>query len=328
MKALKISILLCLACAAALADGFHSPLIRNQEPRKWATTIRDQIGLDRTDSAEERSTSPGEARAAVPPLVDFLRYLDRRNVILREFPGFNYDDIPGFKSETEAILIAIGRDAVPLLVRTLTTDLKGGDLRSDLQLAEDFIARVARILVAIGEDAVDGLFVGLADPHPAVQKALLEVLRKIVGDPDFGGDLAAWRRWHLVFLAGRSRDPGTVKDLLPMLADPDRRLRLAAVRALGELRSRATAEALRPLLVEPADAALAREAIRALVKMGDEEAVPLLIDLLSNPKVEIREEASTGLLFLTRVSMGYDPRSPEAERAAAISRWRAWWETR
>ncbi|MCU0726438.1 MAG: HEAT repeat domain-containing protein [Planctomycetes bacterium] len=328
MKTLTISILLCVAAAAALADGFHSPLLRNQEPRKWAATLREQIGLDRTDSAEDGLGDPREARAAVPPLVDFLRYLDRRNVILREFPDFNYDDIPGFKSETEAILIAIGRDAVPLLVRTLTTDLKGGDARSDLQLAEDFIVRVTRILVAIGEDAVDGVMGGLADPHPAVQKTLLDLLRKIVREPDFGADLAAWRRWHVIFLAGRSRNPAAVKDVLPMLADPDRRLRLAAVRALGELRSRAAVEALRPLLVEPADPALARETIRALVKMGDEPTIPLLIDLLSHPKMEIREEASTGLLFLARVSMGFDPRAPEPDRVAAIARWRAWWEAK
>ena len=54
---------------AALADGFHSPLLRNPDPRKWAQTIRDRLGLDRSDSAEE---------SRVPGAVDVGDFADGR----------------------------------------------------------------------------------------------------------------------------------------------------------------------------------------------------------------------------------------------------------
>ena len=47
---------------SAAADGFHSPLLTKKDPRKWAQTLRESLGLDRTDSAEA-SLPPGAARA-------------------------------------------------------------------------------------------------------------------------------------------------------------------------------------------------------------------------------------------------------------------------
>jgi len=158
---------LLLACAAppVFADGFHSPLLTNKDPKKWAVTERERLGLDQSDSAEEAPRGGGVGRrAAARPLIDVLRYLDKKNVLLREFPDFNYDAIPGFKTETESLLIALGADAVPLLVETLVTDLKGQLGRpGDIRPVADFLERLIRILIAIGEDSIDRVVASLRD---------------------------------------------------------------------------------------------------------------------------------------------------------------------
>ncbi len=317
-----------LGAGMAVADGFHSPLLRNQDPRRWATTVREEIGIDAGDSAETAPPDRARARAAAVPLVDVLRYLDRQNVLLREFPDFNYDDIPGFKSEAEAILIAIGRDAAALLVKTLVADLKGETGVTDLRRAEDFLERVERILVAIGTGALDDLLTALGDPDPAVRRTLLRILRRIVPEPDFGEDIGAWSAWRRVVRAGETRSIAALPAVLSALHHPDRRMRLAALVALGDMGIRAAAVEVRPLLAESTEIVLLRQAIRTVVLLGDEDAAPALIDLLESARPEVREAAGTGLCFLVRESFGFDPRAPQDARAAAVARWRQWWKER
>jgi HEAT repeat protein len=259
-------------------------------------------------------------------LVNVLKYLQKRNVLLREFPDFNYDNIPAFKSETEALLIAMGADAVPVLLQALITDVKGAPGIAGLARNTDFIRRVQHILVAIGEEAVEGIVRRLSEPSPRVRRTLLDLLSKIVVDPDFGNDVEGWRRWYSVWHAGRRRLAGRVPALLEALGDEDRRVRVAAARALGEIGSRDAVDPLVRLLPLPGDRTLLTEVVRALAKIGDTRAAPALIDLLGSPLAEARQEAVTALRYLTHRTMGFDPRGEAEEREAAVERWRRWWE--
>ena len=302
-----LTLLLILALpAAAIADGFHSPLLREKDPRKWATTLRENLGLDRSDSAADADRVPAhERKAAAGRLLDVLRYLDRKNVLLREFPDFNYDDIPAFRSETEALLIAIGREAAPLLVRTLVADITGGGAdadAADMKRVENLDERLIVILVAIGPDALPAAMESLAHDDARVRAALLRVVRGIVKEPDFGSDVADWQGWYRIWRAGRDRDAAAVPDLVKALAGPDARLRLAAAQALGEIGSRAAVPGLLALLGDAGDTATIRVAVRALAKIGDETAAPEMIRLLASPRPGLREEAATALRFLTKTS--------------------------
>ena len=47
--------------STAASDGFHSPLLRNKDPRRWAKTVREKLGLDSSDSAEGGPAAAGFA---------------------------------------------------------------------------------------------------------------------------------------------------------------------------------------------------------------------------------------------------------------------------
>lgn len=326
MKTAAILLMVLALPAMVFADGFHSPLVSGGDPRQWAQTLRDRLGIDESDSAERSNAAARPGPALVGQLANVLRYLDKKNVLLSEFPNLNYDDIPGFKSETEALLIALGKDAVPTLVETLVTDLKGTGGLAGLSRSKDFTERLIRILVAIGDDSIDRVVDALSDPHPEVRKAMLRILSEIVDDPDFGKDVDGWRRWYEIHQAAEDRRPGAAGKVIPFLEDDDRRIRLEAIRTLGKLGRKEAVPALLALLSRQKSKELRIELVRSLAMIGDITAAPELINLLDSPDPAMRAEAATALRFLTREMMGFDASAPAEERAAAVSRWRRWWE--
>ena len=326
MKTTTIFLTLLALPAAAFADGFHSPLVSGGNPRQWAQTLRERLGIDASDSAEETGATVRPGPALVGQLANVLRYLDKKNVLLSEFPNLNYDDIPGFKSETEAILIAIGKDAVPTLLDTIITDLKGTGGIAGLSRAKNFIERLVRILVAIGEDSIDRVVAALSDPHPEVRKTMIRILSEIVVDPDFGKDVEGWRRWYRIHRAGMDRRPDAATKVIPFLADDDRRIRLEAIRTLGKLGSRKAVPALLAMLSRAKTKAFRFEIVRSLAMIGDITAAPDLINLLESTDPAMRAEAATALRFLTREMMGFEAKGSLEDRTAAVRRWRRWWE--
>jgi hypothetical protein len=326
MKTAAILLLLLALPAVVYADGFHSPLVSGGDPQQWATTLRERLGIDESDSAEESNASARPGPALVGQLANLLRYLDKKNVLLSEFPNLNYDDIPGFKSETEALLIALGKDAVPTLVDTLVTDLKGTGGIAGLSRSKDFIDRLIRILVAIGDDSIGRVVDALSDPHPQVRKTMLRILSGIVDDPDFGKDVDGWQRWYQIHKAAKDRRPGAVGKVIPFLEDKDRRIRLEAIRTLGKLGHKQAVPALLALFSRQKAKDVRIELVRSLAMIGDITAAPELINLLNSADPAMRAEAATALRFLTREMMGFDARAPAEKRDAAVRRWRRWWE--
>ena len=327
MKTTVILLFLISIPAAALADGFHSPLVRGGDPKRWAQTLRDRLGIDESDSAEGTGATGRPGPELVGQLANVLRYLDKKNVLLSEFPDFNYDDLDEFKSETEAILIALGKEAVGILVETIVRDLKGTGGINGLSRSKDFIERVVRILVAIGDDSIQEVVAALADPHPQVRKTMLRILREIVDDPDFGTDVKGWRQWYEIHQAAKKRTPAAAAKIIPFLKDGDRRIRREAIRSLGKIGKKNAVPALLASLGREKAKGIRIEIIRSLAMIGDITAAPDLIRFLESTDPGMRAEAATALRFLTREMMGFEAKANAEERAKAVRRWRRWWET-
>ena len=70
------------------------------------------------------------------------------------------------------------------------------------------------------------------------------------------------------------------------------------------------------------------EAAAALLNMGDQGGLPMLIGLLESPDRKVRYKALEALQEATGETLGYDFGAPPAARQAAVERWRAWWDSR
>ncbi|MCY3001693.1 MAG: HEAT repeat domain-containing protein [Planctomycetota bacterium] len=98
----------------------------------------------------------------------------------------------------------------------------------------------------------------------------------------------------LVALAA-TRDPQAAEHVLPLLADQDIFLRMAAARTLGDLGN--------PIAVEP------------------------LINTLEDAEGVVREAAYLSLRAITRRDLPFDAQSSDAaERTKRVKAWREWWE--
>lgn len=65
---------------------------------------------------------------------------------------------------------------------------------------------------------------------------------------------------------------------------------------------------------------------RAVSFLGSPEGLPLLIDLLASSDTEVRIRAVGYLRRFTHLSLDYRYDASDADREAAIARWRRWWE--
>lgn len=75
--------------------------------------------------------------------------------------------------------------------------------------------------------------------------------------------------------------------LLAHLEDPDWRIRLRAVEALGLLQSSEAVEPLLKLVTQDPDTAVRQDAIRTLGKIGDPRAIPLLMQTLNQTSLKL-----------------------------------------
>jgi PBS lyase HEAT-like repeat len=67
------------------------------------------------------------------------------------------------------------------------------------------------------------------------------------------------------------------------------------------------------------------EAASALLQFQDVSGIPILIGFLEDADRRIRFKSFQALEGFTKQNFGYDFGAPEADRAAAVERWRNWW---
>ncbi len=73
------------------------------------------------------------------------------------------------------------------------------------------------------------------------------------------------------------------------------------------------------------DEVIAIEALDCAATLKERQTVPALIDALGDKRIAVREEAINTLMSITAHSMFYHYDDDEAQRAAAIKKWREWW---
>lgn len=119
--------------------------------------------------------------------------------------------------------------------------------------------------------------------------------------------------------------------LLDLAVDPRPKVSAAALAALGatgDLRLVPTIQALEFPDSDERGPAMELEYSRTLVRLGDWDQIPALIEGLTSPDQHVRTLCDQALYEATNQRFGYDPRGPEHERTTAIRQWEAWWLAR
>jgi hypothetical protein len=118
--------------------------------------------------------------------------------------------------------------------------------------------------------------------------------------------------------------------LLEMVCDSREDVAGAALAALGSTRDSRLVEPLRslPWPKGAEDRDLALERARTLVRLGDWEMMPVLIEGLSDDRLVTRALCAQALFEATHERFDFDPRAEPEAREASIARWQGWWSAR
>jgi HEAT repeat protein len=117
--------------------------------------------------------------------------------------------------------------------------------------------------------------------------------------------------------------------LLEMVLDPRKDVAGAALAALGATRDSRLVEPLRALeWPKSNEQDLALERARTLLRLGDWQMVPRLIEGLRDERLVTRALCIQALFESTHERLGFDARGEPAEREAAIQKWETWWKER
>lgn len=171
-----------------------------------------------------------------------------------------------------------GDDVVDVLVETAVDDPEAG-------------VRTAAIdaLDTVGVEAIGRLFVRLG----SVDVEEGEPLPAEVLDEGLAHDAPELRMAAASVIAHEEVE-AALPALLDRVGDPDPRVRLRVVRALGDIGDPSAVGSLAPL-VEADGRALRRELAAALGRIGGERALETLDPLLSDPELPVRREAVVAL---------------------------------
>jgi HEAT repeat protein len=194
----------------------------------------------------------------------------------------------------------------------------------------DHAVRVAATssLTALGQPAVLSLGFCLNDPNLQVQEAAASILATIADEQVYEPLLSALLNpnWIVRMSAAkgltRLKDPrsidtlilvlpavreeacrtiqaigeASIPPLLKGLQDPNWRVRLRAVEALSLLKPQAAVGPLMNLVANDSDSAVRQDAVRALGQIGDTHAIPLLLDSLTTPSLQLKAIEALGNL--------------------------------
>jgi hypothetical protein len=117
--------------------------------------------------------------------------------------------------------------------------------------------------------------------------------------------------------------------LLDMVLDPRPDVAGAALAALGATKDSRLVEPLRELPWPDAEGSdLALERARTLLRLGDWQMVPHLVQGLRDDRMMTRALCIQALDEATHERFGFDPRGEPAAREASVQRWEAWTKDR
>ena len=202
--------------------------------------------------------------------------------------ALKHDD-PVIRSESAFVLGRIGKkESVPALIETLS----------------DADARVrSNSAYALGE---------MADARG------LGPLVKALADVDAGV------RANACFALGHLGDAKAAPELVKALADPDENVRNFAASALGTIKDARVLPALAWVAQKDPSSGARALAAASMGTLGDRRASAVLVGLLEDKEYVVRARAIEALVAIANDRRGYEPRETEAQRAAAVGRWKAW----
>lgn len=165
------------------------------------------------------------------------------------------------------------------------------------------------------------------DDHPAnaeIQRQIAEIVESVrVGG---GTTLFADLRRLVAY------DVFAVDQMVELAEDDNARLRSNAIYVLSQIvdkehpRRMARIEKTLRRGLDDADATVRYEAATGLAARGQWDVLPLLIDGLEHADSGVRYRCHQQLLETTSRDFGYSIDADAAVRAAAIARWRTWYE--
>jgi hypothetical protein len=112
--------------------------------------------------------------------------------------------------------------------------------------------------------------------------------------------------------------------LTDALSNPDTRLRMTAVQAIGRMPQPQAISLLKNALFDEHHMT-GTAALEKVMERPPDEFMPLLIDGLSHSNERVRSLCHTRLRRWTGYRFGYAPSSEPGKRGEAVDRWRTWW---
>jgi pimeloyl-ACP methyl ester carboxylesterase/HEAT repeat protein len=189
-------------------------------------------------------------------------------------------------------LCALGKPAVGALLFVI----KSGD-PNEVPLA-------VRSLACMGRLALDDMVALLAHPSREVRNVTRKALAD-AGTPDLTPRIIQLirnpktpGREQLVLLLGRLYTAEGFQMLRTLIATADHPLRMAAIRALGEVPDPAVLDLLRQVAVGDDNAEIRDLVVQLLVGRGDSESVPVLTQVMARDKPHIVAKAALGVGYL------------------------------
>jgi HEAT repeat protein len=178
-------------------------------------------------------------------------------------------------------------------------------------------------------------------------REVIPALGRALSDPD------ALVRSSVAYSFGRLQNPATADAVAVLLGDDDARVRLAAISSIAKIGGKRALELLVESLGDPELSPLAASgmknyseaagpaliaafpglnvegkcvAARLLAENGVMEAVPILVDNLAHPDVNVRFCADKALRIITGHETSYKCDAEDAERTKGREEWRTWWK--
>ncbi len=205
--------------------------------------------------------------------------------------------------------VRLNRSRDPAVVESLAQGLKNPDPRVRV-VAAQILGDVEN------PSAVPALAETLSDPDTQVSIAAASSLGKLKAVEPLAPALKDPRpeiRRFAAYALGKVRDPRAAPALEEVLADADPKMQEAAAEALAEIRA-ASAPAL---ALKHADSRVRRRAAFWLGFSKDPEAIPVLIEALTDPDNEVQKNVASSLKSLS----GY-----RQDFGLEQAKWRAWWD--